>query len=631
MSAEPRKPWLLPRRITWRVCLVIILVFLLSTGMVLLIGERVGLEVARKYEGEKLRLAAQLLDSRLQESFAEILARAGASQEPAAIRAALLRRELDPLLGEVAVYYPGYSLGYYSLELGGVVAQTDSGPDPVRGIPSAEFLRVYQTGKPELLLYPGQVVWGRVVLCQVYPIVREGVLIGHVWASTDLNAALAEIRRHILPPLLAVVLVLEGILVLVWYQFRALNRWLRICVADIVSGAAPRALPAFPELEPVMAAFHEYAARLQSACAEQQAANALFDTAFNSSPSMMAIIRRDDATCLEVNRSFLLTLGYTREEVIGSRADDLRIIMEPVATLIRARVANLVDTREPLQNQEVVFRTKDGRLRTGLLSVEPIRVNGEGCLLIVVADITERKEMEAAMARLDRLNLVGELAAGISHEVRNPMTTIRGFLQLLSSKPGCQPYRNYYDLMIEELDRANSIITEFLQLGRNQIGQYKQANLNSVVEALIPLIKADAMGADKSVWTSLEPVPELWLNEKEIRQIILNLARNGLEAMAPGGCLNVKTFVDGLSGEIVLSIQDRGPGIPPEILEKLGTPFFTTKEKGTGLGLAVCYSIAARHRARIEIDSGTSGTSVNVRFNPGSGAAGENDTMTNEG
>jgi signal transduction histidine kinase len=117
---------------------------------------------------------------------------------------------------------------------------------------------------------------------------------------------------------------------------------------------------------------------------------------------------------------------------------------------------------------------------------------------------------------------------------------------------------------------------------------------------------------DKHVVFNLGVVQELLLDEKEIRQLILNLVRNGLEAMPVGKKLTISTYME--KGEVVLAVQDEGGGIGSEMLDKLGTPFFTTKEYGTGLGLAVCYSIAARHNAWIEVDTGPGGTTFYVRF-----------------
>ncbi len=226
---------------------------------------------------------------------------------------------------------------------------------------------------------------------------------------------------------------------------------------------------------------------------------------------------------------------------------------------------------------------------------------------------SNRKQMEKEIARLDQLNLVGEMAASIGHEVRNPMTTVRGFLQLLSKKEECKVHKEYFELMIEELDRANAIITEFLTLAKDKAVQRELKDLNEIIETLIPLMKADATLADKYVRFQLEKIPYLLLDEKEIRQLILNLVRNGLEAMSPGGYLTIKTYVE--ENEVILFVQDEGTGIEPDVLAKIGTPFFTTKEEGSGLGLAVCYSIASRHNATIRIETGRRGTTFLVRFN----------------
>ncbi|KAF1084165.1 Sporulation kinase E [Sporotomaculum syntrophicum] len=234
-------------------------------------------------------------------------------------------------------------------------------------------------------------------------------------------------------------------------------------------------------------------------------------------------------------------------------------------------------------------------------------------VLGIAEDITAKRQMEQDMAKLDRLNLVGEMAAGIGHEIRNPMTTVRGFLQLLSDKEDCRDYREYFNLMIEELDRSNSIITEFLAMAKDRPVNLKRQNLNGLVEAMIPLLNADAINSEKSIEVDLQAVPDLLLDEKEIRQLLLNLARNGLQAMQPKGRLTIRTFMN-RDAETVLAVSDQGCGIAPELLDKIGTPFFTTKDEGTGLGLAVCFSIAARHNASIKIDTSTTGTTFSVVF-----------------
>jgi len=238
----------------------------------------------------------------------------------------------------------------------------------------------------------------------------------------------------------------------------------------------------------------------------------------------------------------------------------------------------------------------------------------ENGISIFARDITRYKLMEKEIARLDRLDLAGKIAASISHEIRNPLTTVKGFLQILRNQDKYEQEKEFFDLMIEELERSNLIISEFLRLAKNKSIELSEQNLNTIIQNLYPLMDANARISDKQILLELEDIPDLLLDKKEICQLIVNLVRNGLEAMSPGQNLTIKTFLDKKAEEVVLAIRDEGCGIDPEILDKIGTPFLTTKEEGTGLGLPVCYSIAARHNADIKIETGQNGTTFFIRF-----------------
>jgi two-component system sporulation sensor kinase C len=231
----------------------------------------------------------------------------------------------------------------------------------------------------------------------------------------------------------------------------------------------------------------------------------------------------------------------------------------------------------------------------------------------IIRDITLRKKLEQMSSLFDRMNMVGSMAATVAHEIRNPMTTVRGYLQLMGRKQEYIKDKEKFVLMIEEIDRANAIIREYLSLSREKLVILKQCSLNSIIEALFPLIQADAMSSKVSVNLSTTPIPELQLDENEIRQLLLNLVRNSIEAMPTGGSLDIRTFLE--DNQIVLSITDHGGGIPSHILEKLGTPFITTKDTGTGLGIPICYQIAHRHNASIKINTSHEGTTFFVYFN----------------
>ncbi|HWP96588.1 MAG TPA: PAS domain S-box protein [Syntrophomonadaceae bacterium] len=331
---------------------------------------------------------------------------------------------------------------------------------------------------------------------------------------------------------------------------------------------------------------------------------------FHNSPDMITICGMNDHKIIEVNQRFLDMAGYSRNEMIGSIPWDLGLWADK--NLPPSLFLDKLNQERTIQNLEFDLRTKSGEILTTLLSAELITLNNEFCRLVIMQDITEKMRYEREFTRLDRLNLVGEMAASIGHEIRNPMTAVRGFLQLLGGKDENSENQVYYQLMIDELDRANGIISDFLSMARDKTIELMSKYLNSIVTALYPIIEAEAIMHDKKLELELGPPVKLLLDEKEIRQMILNLARNGLEVMDPGGTLTIGTRRE--AHEAILFVRDEGRGFAPEIIDKIGTPFITTKDNGTGLGLAVSYSIVNRHNGKIKIDSGSHGTTIYVRF-----------------
>jgi len=222
------------------------------------------------------------------------------------------------------------------------------------------------------------------------------------------------------------------------------------------------------------------------------------------------------------------------------------------------------------------------------------------------------KELTDTLTRYDRINKVTELAASVAHEVKNPLTTVRGFLQLFKNKPKLEEYDNYFNLMLEELDRVNSIIDEYLSLARNKVCTVESNSINNIINMILPLLQSFAIKEDKNIKLELGQTPSLLLNSEGIRQIIINLVMNGLEAMSPGGNIILRTYTE--NNEVIFEVQDQGCGIEQNVLDKLGTPFFTTKANGNGLGLAVCYKIASQNNADITCKTSSSGTTFIVKF-----------------
>jgi len=341
----------------------------------------------------------------------------------------------------------------------------------------------------------------------------------------------------------------------------------------------------------------------------QKHSDELFAKAFLTNPNMMSITVLPEWRYLDVNESFLRGLGRTKDEIIGFTPDSIALWADEVEM---AKARDQFFREGHLHSYPMNYRTKTGELRSALLSFDPITIREQQCSLAVFTDVTEQKKFENELSRLDRLNTVGEMAASIGHEIRNPLTTVRGYLQHYGRKPAFSDYRESFELMIDELDRANAIITEFLSLAKNKAVTLNPTNLNKVIASLAPLLQADALRRGIDIEFEFADISDVMADDKEMRQCILNLVGNGLDAMTKGGKIIICTVQTG--NQVVMTVRDKGHGIPPEIKDKLGTPFLTTKENGAGLGMAVCYRIAQRHNATIEVETSPEGTAVNFIF-----------------
>ena len=219
----------------------------------------------------------------------------------------------------------------------------------------------------------------------------------------------------------------------------------------------------------------------------------------------------------------------------------------------------------------------------------------------IFRDVTERLKMEDQLRKSDMLNVIGELAAGVAHEIRNPLTSLKGFIQLL--KGNVDGYSMYFNIIMAELDRIDSIVNEFLVLAKPQVVQYKHFNIVKIMQETIELLYPQAMMDNIQFQTNFE---DLYLfsycEPNQIKQVFINIVKNAIEVSKKGGNIYISLrIVD--DRFIKISITDEGEGISEDKLKRLGQPFYTTKERGTGLGLMVSYKIIKEHGGRIEVES----------------------------
>lgn len=237
--------------------------------------------------------------------------------------------------------------------------------------------------------------------------------------------------------------------------------------------------------------------------------------------------------------------------------------------------------------------------------------NSRKNLLVIGRDITEQKKASDLLLRSEKLSVVGELAAGVAHEIRNPLTSIKGFMQLAIQKGEFNP--NYAQIMLSEIVRIESIVSEYLSLAKpNQNSPKSLQNIDTLVRNVFTLFESQTNLRNITIHSELDHSLQIMCNPNEIKQVFINIFQNAIEAIGKNGDIFIylkNIFEEGV--EIIFI--DNGCGIEEERLMKIGEPFFSTKEKGTGLGLLTSNRIIEKHNGTIKIDSEVNkGTEVRV-------------------
>lgn len=436
------------------------------------------------------------------------------------------------------------------------------------------------------------------------PITHNGVMLGYVWvyaANPEINLITFS-KFNIF--FILIFAILGTIILLIRKHMKNIQNQLEEFTDSIVH---PELIPKrnfnkLPELEPVFDKITGYTQELSAINEELGASQRRFTQIMEGISDGLFSIDRE-WRLLFYNDVAKKYFDKPDEEL--KMKNILEIFPSFSNTVTYQYIAEVFLTAEPAYFEADGMMTSERIFHTSIYPFE------EG-ITVFFRDITEQRQQQHEMARLERLNLVGQMAAGISHEIRNPLTTVKGFLQLRGIKVTDPDEKEYNDLMISEIDRANTIISEFLSLAKDNMGSTQEQDINQIIYRIFPMIQADANNGNKDLILNLNPLPSLWLNENEIRQLLLNFVRNALEVTSQGGCVIIRTYED--KNNVVLAVQDQGCGIPEEIRDKIGTPFFTTKESGTGLGIAISMGIAHRHNAELTFDTGDQGTTFKVIF-----------------
>jgi len=331
-----------------------------------------------------------------------------------------------------------------------------------------------------------------------------------------------------------------------------------------------------------------------------------------------------NATIVLANRSFSKLLGWRKENLEGfhilkcpSIPPHLVQQMRDYYERVISQESSDLSIHSDLYTLETIRVSNDDQSYHMMLSFTPIHdVFGEVCNWAVhLRDITRQKEAEASLLRAEKLLSIGQLAAGVTHEIRNPLQSLKGLTQLIkNTREDAADYDHYIDVMIDELNQMETFVNDFSLLARTKLDSYKKTDMSYLLHEIINSLKSQTI--INNVHIELEyddQLPSILCEERLLKQAIFNVVQNGIEAMESGGTLHIR--MNSLHDRMEIHVIDHGIGITDERYLKLGEPFYSNNEKGFGLGLMLTYKIIEQHRGTVTIQSNVGqGTHVTISF-----------------
>lgn len=337
------------------------------------------------------------------------------------------------------------------------------------------------------------------------------------------------------------------------------------------------------------------------------------DITFALDQSSIVAITDQRGVITKVNDKFCEISGYERYELIGQ---DHKILNSNFHT--KQFFKNLWGTigNGEVWKGEIRNKAKDGSYYWVDTTIIPF-IGDEGKpyqYLSIRNDITERRKTEDMLHRQDKLAAVGQLAAGVAHEIRNPLTSIKGYTEFLQMDESNEQRLELFEIILDEIERVNLIVEEFMLLAKPKTVKLEERNIVSIVKNTLSLLEFEARKRQiRLKFHSDADHILISCDENSLKQVFLNFIKNGIEAMPKGGDLIVKALI--LEDYVQIQIQDTGIGIPTDQLNKIGEPFFTTKEDGNGLGLMVSFKIIENHNGQVLIESEIGkGTTFNIQL-----------------
>lgn len=340
-----------------------------------------------------------------------------------------------------------------------------------------------------------------------------------------------------------------------------------------------------------------------------------FSGTFMKTVNLGVILIDTDFQLIDISDMACTILGIQREDILYKTMEDVFASVPIEHQLVQRTLLDGIVVR----NHAVSWMNDQERFE--LLMDSNLLRNEKGDIVgayVLFKDVSNLRSLEEQVQRSDRLAMIGQIAAGTAHEIRNPLTSIKGFLQMFKKtlqERGMDKEYSYTEIMLSEIDRINELVSEFLLLSKPKNISFDLVDISTVLRDILPIINNEAILHGVSVqFQAAFELPKVVANVELLKQVFLNLCKNGIEAMSTGGVLAIteRIEMDVDSQKVNIDIHDSGPGIPAFLIDKIFDPFFTTKQNGTGLGLSVCQRIIHDIGGSIRVSSKGYGTTFTV-------------------
>jgi nitrogen fixation/metabolism regulation signal transduction histidine kinase len=304
---------------------------------------------------------------------------------------------------------------------------------------------------------------------------------------------------------------------------------------------------------------------------------------------------------LELNSTFV---GQTLKQLENQRFDPLIQLIE-----------NSIDTVKQIEDAPCQLFDPEVQLVVSTLIQKDIYQTTLG-VTVMIQNVADKERFEHSVIRAKKLSELGELSAGVAHEIRNPLASIRGYTQMAILEVGDGAVATHdLQIVLNEVDRLDRLIERFLSFASPNFPSYKLSDMNPLIEEVASFFDQQLHTKQLKLHFHLHNPSQFEFDSDQIRQVLINLMLNAIQASHEGGQIKIASQLHDNEGVYSLSIEDDGDGIPGELHDRIFTPFFTTRKGGTGLGLAICARIVENHRGSIElVSSKTAGTAITIKL-----------------